>query len=455
MRSITGKLTLAFLIVGILGAILVAMVIRQAAHREFTQFVFGNHERIFQSELSGYYMANGNSWKDIEKHLRRGSRRQQAGENNGPVTRRFFGTLANPNGKVLFSTVRQQQSATLSAEERLRAKPIIVENHVVGLLVLTPPPDILEGELEKFFLRRFGLAVSIGAIGGAMLALIAGALLARTLTKPIHRLTAATQTLADGELGFQVNVQSDDEIGLLANSFNSMSSQLAKSNDLRQQMTADIAHDLRTPLSVILGYTEALNDGKLSGNADMFEVLHRQARHLNHLIEELRTLSLADAGKLTLYKQPVAPATLLAQIQMAHQVQADNQGVAIHIDNGSNLPQIDADPDRMIQVLGNLVNNALHHTPSGGSITLSGHAHGDYVQINVADTGSGIPAADQAAIFERFYKVDKTRSQEGTSGLGLPIAKSIVEAHGGTISVESEEGKGSTFTVSMPVRDKS
>lgn len=451
MRSITGKLTVAFLIIGILGAILVAWVIWQSAQREFAQFVIGSNEISFQRQLSDLYQINQYSWDNIERRINKRGEIPNDDPHHGPPRRRFYGILADEDGTVLVNIPYQERPPRLTSQEQERAKPIVVDNDVVGWLLLTPPPDLLDGQLERFFLQRFGQAVVVGTIGGALLALVAGALLARTLTRPLHQLTAATQTIAQGDLGHQVNIQARDEIGQLANAFNAMSSNLAKSNELRQQMTADIAHDLRTPLSVILGYTEALNDGKLHGNADMYEVLHRQAQHLSHLIEELRTLSLADAGKLTLYKHTISPKNFLEETQRAYRAQAQNQEVSITIDAEEDLPTIEVDPDRMAQVLGNLVSNALRHTPKGGQITLGAVAVSKGVEIHIADTGHGIGAADLPFIFERFYQADKNRTEEGASGLGLPIAKSIVEAHGGEISVESEEGQGSTFRILMPV----
>lgn len=451
MRSLTGKLTVAFLIVGILGAVLVAIFILRSGQRDFAQFVIGANERNFQRQLADIYQINGNSWGDIERQINRRRNSQNNGPDHGPPRGRFYGTLADADGNVLVNLPRKEREPRLTESEQARAKPILVENEIVGWMLLTPPPDLLEGQLERFFLTRFGRAVVIGALCGALLALIAGALLARTLTKPLHQLTTATKTLAQGDLGVQVDVQSDDEIGQLADSFNTMSAQLAKSNELRQQMTADIAHDLRTPLSVILGYTEALNEGKLSGNAEMYEVLHRQAHQLSHLIEELRTLSLADAGKLTLHKQSISVSGLLEEIHRAHQVEADDQGIELKVSLEESLPNVSLDRDRMTQVLGNLVKNALHHTPVNGVITLGATANGEQMEISVADTGSGIAPDDLPSIFERFYQADKNRSEEGASGLGLPIAKSIVEAHGGVITAESVLGKGSTFRILLSV----
>jgi signal transduction histidine kinase len=229
-----------------------------------------------------------------------------------------------------------------------------------------------------------------------------------------------------------------------------MSTNLARANQLRRQMTADIAHDLRTPTSVIMGYTEALSDGKLPGTPEVFQVMHEEAQHLNHLIDDLRTLSLADAGELSLLKQAIAPQTLLERAATAHSIQANNQETRLLVEPAANLPPVHVDPDRMAQVLDNLVGNALRHTPAGGQITLSAASDDGQILLKVQDTGSGIAPEDLPHVFNRFYRADSSRAHNGASGLGLAIARSIVETHGGTITAESAPGRGTTITISLP-----
>jgi two-component system, OmpR family, sensor histidine kinase BaeS len=244
-------------------------------------------------------------------------------------------------------------------------------------------------------------------------------------------------------------VRTRDEIGELATSFNQMSAHLAQANQLRRQMTADIAHDLRTPTSVIMGYTEALSDGKLAGTADIYQIMHKEAQHLTHLIEDLRLLSLADAGELSLLPETITPRALLEQTAAAHAIQAKQRNIALDIVAAPDLPAVQVDPDRMNQVLGNLVSNALRYTPAGGRITLAAGQQNGRIWLQVRDTGDGIPPGDLPHIFNRFYRGDKSRAA-GESGLGLAIARSIVEAHGGTITAESVPHYGATFTITLP-----
>ena len=218
-------------------------------------------------------------------------------------------------------------------------------------------------------------------------------------------------------------------------------------------MTADIAHDLRTPLTVLYGYLEALRDGALPPTPARFEMLFAEVKQLNGLVEDLRTLSLADAGELILQRIQIAPAALLERTVTSFAKQARDKGINLTMNTTDGLPDLFLDAERMTRVLGNLVSNALRHTPADGHITLKAQAREGAVQIRVEDTGEGIPAEALPNIFKRLYRVDAARTQrEGETGLGLAIAQKIVEAHGGTIGVESALGQGTTFTITLPTK---
>jgi two-component system, OmpR family, sensor histidine kinase BaeS len=219
----------------------------------------------------------------------------------------------------------------------------------------------------------------------------------------------------------------------------------------RRRLTADIAHDLRTPLAIIQGHAEGLRDGVLPPDVETFSLIHDEAQRLGRLVEDLRTLSRAEAGELPLNKRAVKPGSLLARLAAAYGPQAHAGAVALTTDVAPDLAPVAADPDRLAQVLGNLVENALRHTPAGGTITLRAAAQGGELWLQVADTGSGIAAEDLPHIFERFYRGDRARGRHsGGSGLGLAIARSITSAHGGRLWAESKDGQGATFTVALP-----
>jgi signal transduction histidine kinase len=448
MRSLTLKLTLTFLAVGLTGAVLVALFVGLRTRSAFNRFVLDSYQVAFIDRLIEYYEARG-SWEGIEAIVvaRRGPRGR-------PELARAPVVLADANGRVIYGGLAYAPGEQMSRNDLSRAVPITIDNKTVGWIRFDFPTSIAPAAAtpESVFLQRFRQAIFLGAGGAVLAALVLGAVLARSIVRPIRTLTAATAAVAQGELGLQVDVQARDEIGELAQAFNRMSADLARASRLRRQMTADIAHDLRTPLTVLLGYTEALAEGKLQGNPQIFGVMHDEAQHLQRLVDDLRTLSLADAGELRIERQPIAPRHLLERAQAAHQAAATAAGLNIAIQTEAGLPPVHVDPERIMQVLNNLITNAIRFTPAGGRITLAATADADRVYLQVRDTGVGIPAADLPYVFERFYRGDKARNTAtGESGLGLAIARSLVEAHGGAITVHSEEGKGTTFTIALPM----
>ena len=449
MRSLTLKLTLAFLFVGLIGALLVAVFVGLRTQSEFGQFVSDRYQQDLIDELGSYYQQNG-SWDGIDAITFRLPPRHpgdKAGYMRAPVA------LIDNTEVVVYGSQRYQIGQKLTRSELRQAIPVEVNGQVVGSMVLDLPTEAdrrADPSPEADFLRRINLAILLSALGATAVALVLGILLARAISRPVRELTEATQIVAQGDFGHQVPVRTQDELGELAKSFNQMSADLAQASQLRRQMTADIAHELRTPLSVILGYTEALSDGKLHGSPGMYQAMYGEAQLLSHLVDDLRTLSLADAGELTLNRLPVAPGECLERTAASQAALAAQQSVEVRVQVAPNLPLIEADRERIAQVLGNLMSNALRYTPAGGTITLSAEAAGESVMLRVSDTGPGIEPDHLPHIFQRFYRADEFRTTNGESGLGLAIAKSLVEAHGGTITVESIVGQGTTFTVALP-----
>jgi len=304
---------------------------------------------------------------------------------------------------------------------------------------------------EERYLERTDRALAIAAAGAVLIALVLGVFLARLLTRPVRELTAAAQGIAGGELEQRVPVRSQDELGLLAAQFNRMSADLSRATRARRQMTADIAHDLRTPLTVIAGYLEALRDQVLQPTPERFATMYAEIQLLLRLVEDLHTISLADAGELALAPQRIEPRVLLERVAEAYRHTAEQRGIALVVRAEDEVAETCVDPERMVRALGNLVSNALNHTPQGGRVELSVRRAAGGVELAVADTGTGIAPEHLPYIFERFYRPDSSRSQQtGGSGLGLAIVRSIVEAHGGRVTVESSVGKGSVFTILLP-----
>jgi len=456
-RSLALKLLLAFLLVSSTGVVLTALLARWATYQEFEQLVLERTREDYVERVTAYYEEHG-SWVGVAQTTRRPPQPlpqspDQAMLQSPPLA---F-TLVNHRGVVVASGGPFRLNSRVPQPLIAEGIPIEVNEQLVGTVVTTGEPPELD-QREQAYLARTNRVSLYAALGATLIALILGILLARTLTRPIQALTRATQAVAAGDLAQQVVVHTHDELGELAAAFNRMSADLAQANAARRQMTADIAHDLRTPLTVVSGYLESMRDGVLKPTPARFETMYTEAQHLLRLVEDLRTLSLADAGELTLNKVAVSPHALLKRLATVYQHPAGQKNVELFVDVPGHLPDLVVDPDRMIQVLGNLVSNALRYTPAGGKITLAAAAQGDAIALTVADTGAGIPSEALPRVFDRFYRVDESRAQDEPSavystgsGLGLAIARSIVEAHGGAITVTSEVGKGTTFTVSLPI----
>ncbi|NJK82135.1 MAG: HAMP domain-containing histidine kinase [Chloroflexaceae bacterium] len=273
---------------------------------------------------------------------------------------------------------------------------------------------------------------------------------ARRLNRPLATIANAAQEMAAGRLDVQVPEARIKEFNDLALAFNRMSSALAEADRQRKQMTADIAHELRTPLSIIKARLEGVQDGIYHADSTQIERLLHETALLERLIEDLRLLALAEAGQLPLYTEPTAPRDLLENVAAAFAEQAAAQGVRLCVEAPADLPAVLVDPQRLTQVLANLVSNALRHTPEGGSVTLAGSATLQGVLLAVHDTGRGIAPDDLPHIFDRFWKADRARRRSGGTGLGLAIARQIVLAHRGEITARSTLGTGTTITITLP-----
>jgi signal transduction histidine kinase len=284
------------------------------------------------------------------------------------------------------------------------------------------------------------------------IAIILTFLLSRRILSPVKALTTATRQFGKGDFSQRVTYEGKGELGELANSFNSMADNLENTQRLRRNMVADVAHELRTPLSNLKGYLEAISDGVVQPDEATIHSLNEEAVSLSHLVEDLQELSLSDAGELKMTAQPEDISRLIKETVTAIQPKAAAKNLTITADLPATISPVNIDSHRIKQVLYNLLDNAIAHTPKDGKITVTACEQEGMVFVSVADTGEGIPAEDLPMIFERFYRVDKSRARAtGGSGLGLTIAKRLVEAHGGTIKAESQAGNGSTFTFTLPI----
>ena len=302
--------------------------------------------------------------------------------------------------------------------------------------------------------ERIGRFLLWGCLVAVGIAVAITFVLSRRILAPVKALTLAAKRLGQGDLSQRVQSKDKGELGELAQAFNSMAGDLERVEQLRQNMVADVAHELRTPLSNVKGYLEAVRDGVIKPDAATIYSLDEEATLLSRLVDDLQELSLAEAGELKLDCQAEDIVKLIKQTVAAKQTQAATKEISLSLDLSDKLPPINIDSRRVGQVLRNLLENAVSHTAKGGTITVTATQQGDWVKVSVIDTGEGIPAEELRNIFERFYRVDKSRARAtGGSGLGLTIVKRLVEAHGGTIEVQSELGKGSRFSFTIPISE--
>ncbi|MEN4041996.1 MAG: ATP-binding protein [Anaerolineaceae bacterium] len=454
-RSLYGKLAMAFGLVSFTTALVVTIVILATGGDRLLLLITDQQRNLMEETLVEYYQVNGSwdnineDWWQIQRMMAPGSGRMNMHMQGMGWQRRLFG-LADVNGVVLVAVDRYAAGSQLS-NARLRSDtPIVVGGERVGTLLTARRNPALE-PAEQLFLQRTTRAAALAALGAMGVALVMSFFLARTLTRPLRDLTGAAQKIARGQHAQQVDIRSQDEIGQLAAAFNSMSREVARENQLRRQMTADIAHDLRTPLTVVGGYLEAMRDGVLEATPDRLELIYSEIERLQKLVGDLRMLSQADAGELPLYPQMLDPAALLGRAAELFEHHAGQKDVLIRCEAPENLPPIQVDADRMMQVLDNLLINALRYTSPGGEIVLSAKVQDSAVQLVVRDTGAGIPAEKLPHIFNRFYRADSSRHAEmGESGLGLAIVRALVEAQGGRVWAESEPGQGTQVSIEFP-----
>ena len=447
MRSLHFKLTVIFLVVSLAGTFLAAYLIRQRSEAAFERFLREQAQAEFVRYVEAYYAITG-TVQGLDRLVHAGP---GPGGPGGPADRLPY-ALVDTTGAIVVSGGPWQRGEMVPAAVLRDGVPVTAGGESIGtVLVLN-----LEWERDVFeerYLTGINRALFAGALGATAIAVLLGAMLASTLTRPLRELAAASHAMAQGELEQKVPVRSDDELGELATAFNQMSAELTRITGQRRQMTADIAHDLRAPLTVLAGYLEAIEEGTLSPTPQRVAMMQEEVAGLTRLVEDLRTLSLADADRLELQLQDTDVGELLSRVRDAHAPQAERQAIALQVEVAPELPAIRLDPARMRQVIGNLVSNALRHTAAGGAIVLEATRDGlSGILLKVRDTGSGIPDEDLPHVFDRFYRGDRARAEEHTaSGLGLAIARSLVEMHRGSISVESTPGEGTTFLIWLPV----
>lgn len=450
------KLLLSFSLIALVSIGSVVIAARWINAREVRSFMFGGGMYGMGglvTRLESYYRENS-TWEGVESLMNTSTHGSGRGQGNmggvGMMNQRLV--LADASGMVIVDTEDPQASGRLNTDERNQSVVLKVDNNTVGYLLPEGGVAFTTSD-EQSLLNRLNEPALVAAAVAGILSLILALLFAYGLLRPVRELTHAAAHLARGDLSQRVQVRGKDEIATLGEAFNHMAESLERVEESRRAMTADIAHELRNPLAVQRANLEAMQDGVYPITVENLEQVLEQNRLLTRLVDDLRTLALADAGQLTLERTPTDYPALVQRVADRFTPTASVQQVRLSLE----MPKppttlVLFDPLRVEQILGNLLSNALRHTPKGGQITLKMVPTNVGVNLSMHDTGPGIPAEALPHLFERFFRADKARSREvGGTGLGLTIARQLVEAHGGTLTAANHPNGGAVFTLSLPL----
>lgn len=443
------RLILSFVLVVFVSLLTVSLVARQTAASEVRVFMARGGMVGLNSlveALETYYALHG-TWEGAETLLKTKGAHGN-GYMGGMMSQRLI--LSDQNWTILLDTADPHSQGSLPPEMRQNAIALVVRGDSVGYLLPQGGVAIPSVEETRLITRIQRASLSAALIAGG-LALLLALLLAERLLRPVQSLTRAAQALAQGDLSQRVPITGEDELAELGKTFNQMAQSLQNNLQARRALTADIAHELRTPLAVQRAHLEALQDGIYEPTPETIQTLLEQNQLLTHLVDDLRTLALADSGQLTLNLTQTDLNDLCQRQIEQFRPTAAAKNISLDYQTTSKPVQILADPQRIEQILNNLLANAVRYTPESGTITLDLRQTATHAQIRIHDSGPGIPEEALPFIFERFYRADKSRSRsEGGSGLGLAIARQLAQLHNGSLTAENAPQGGAMFTLTLP-----
>jgi len=444
--SLQTRLFLMILAIVVLAAIAGNILINRSVGEAFSTFTVRSltrQDRAFAVALIAYHRRDGN-FDGILQLLER---------EDIPIEIPLL--LVDPEGEVVFPSDWENLGHQLTQEEIGQGERLILPDGAEWTLVpYQYHPE--RAAAERVFFQRIRRSLWLAGLAAALAGLLISLILRRQVTRPLLQLDTAARRIAAGNLDERVPIETSDEFGHVAASFNEMAESLESGEKAKRRMIADIAHELRTPITVVRSALEGLRDGLIDPTQETFTSLHNRILLLGRLVGDLHQLALADAGRLSIQSMPLDVAQTIEGIVETIGVQAEDSGLALTATVTPDLPLVAADRHRIEQVLLNLLANAIRHTPEGGAISIEAAPADGGVRLSVCDTGPGIDPSDLPHIFDRFYRADASRTvdpgapDEGNSGLGLPIAKALVEAHGGTIWAESEPGRGTCIRFTLP-----
>ncbi|MEO8287022.1 MAG: ATP-binding protein [Chloroflexota bacterium] len=476
MNRLWVRLTLAFGLITLLSVLAVALIANNQVSTDFRHYYM--QSRIQDTGLLdrlGQYYGTQRSWLGVESVFQenKGVVAPGGGQGMGMMRGAPGLSLSDADGQVVYSTSPAQTGSPLGKQDLQDALPVVWQSRTVGYLSASTPGHLGMGTADMLtpagdlFLSQINASLLQAALVAGGLGLLLSLLIAWGISAPLGKLAQAAKAIGAGKLDQRVavgpKVLVSDEISDVASAFNGMSGNLQNAEQLRRNMVADIAHELRTPLAVIQGNLQAMLDGVYPLSKEEVATIHGETLVLGRLVNDLRDLAQAEAGNLNLALQPLDVVALIETVVAGLKEQAEGKGVRLHLDRSFEVAHVPvpltvADPDRVRQVLHNLLSNAIRHTPAGGEVLLRVRAGAvapgvpASIEVSVADTGQGIEPDDLSHVFDRFWRSDRSRAREqGGSGLGLTIARRLVEAQGGQIGVESRPGEGSRFWFTLPV----
>lgn len=468
LKSLRSRLILVTVVVAVSAVACVGLLSRRYTIINFNEYVTGNEGaglEQFGAALSEHYLRRG-GWDDVQPLL---DRMAETSGKQFVIIDRERRVLATSPADLMRADIRvgPEHSITWRREER-RGDKVLLEKMaldgvphvavvgpggaVVGSLYVAPLLPTAGDSREEAFVEGLNRALLLAGSVSAGAALLIALLLSRRILRPVEELTAAVRRMEGGDLSRRVKVSSGDEIGELARAFNSMADGLARVEQLRRNMVGDVAHELRTPLTNIRCQIESVQDGVARPTPELIDSLHEEAMILSRLVDDLQDLALAEAGQLSLRPEPASVKAEVGLAVNAMRRRLEDGGLSVRVNIPEDCPDVLADRKRVGQVLRNLLDNSVTHTPAGGAVTVSARRDDSRVELAVEDTGRGIDEGDLPYVFERFYRADASRDRAtGGAGLGLAIVKQIVAAHGGEVRVESVHGAGTKVSFTLPV----
>ncbi len=446
------KLMMTYLLISMVTALIVYMLTYFTSAQRVAKLTLEYQVTEMVREIRHWYAAE-ESWEGFDAYFKAlhppKNNKRNPDNSRTPLTKRAG--IVTSEGLALLEYQSFQVGDAIPKAFLARARPVRYHGGVVAYVI---PPEAtginLNSQLQVFLDNILDVLLLSIAISIAV-SLFMGGIIAKFALRPIYSLINASSAIATGNLNQQVNSYPNDEIGDLADSFNQMSNKLAMADQRRKQLTADITHDLGTPVQVISGYIEMAQDGVMDLNPKRLNIIAFELDHIKRLIQDLSTLAQSDSNALSFYPEMSSITELVDKVVLAHQESSKAKGIRLIASCQDPLPNIEIDPERMAQVLGNLINNAIRYVSYGGQIEVHSYANQTELVIEVIDNGCGISKESLPLIFDRFYRVDVSRSDKsGEMGLGLSICKALIEMHKGKIRVESDGKSYSRFIISLP-----